>query len=128
MQDPGNHPTHQVSDADKAAVSKESREAAAAMAREAFEKRLQEISMGKNDYQMYQQYLHNIALQVAQLKEILSDISSRGKERVWLRNQSQGNLDDSKLVDGLSGERLVFKRRGYSGACRVVSYLLLVSL
>ena len=45
--------------------------------------------MGKNDYQVFQQYRSNIALQVAQLKEILSDITSRGKERVWLRNQSQ---------------------------------------
>eukprot|EP00428_Durinskia_dybowskii_P062357 CAMPEP_0170375242 /NCGR_PEP_ID=MMETSP0117_2-20130122/11058_1 /TAXON_ID=400756 /ORGANISM="Durinskia baltica, Strain CSIRO CS-38" /LENGTH=1559 /DNA_ID=CAMNT_0010630307 /DNA_START=124 /DNA_END=4803 /DNA_ORIENTATION=+ len=114
MQDPGNHPTHQISDADKAAVSKESKEAAAAMGKAAFEKRLEEIAMGKTDYQVYQQYRQNIALQVTQLREILNDISSRGKERVWLRNQSQGNLDDSKLVDGLSGERLVFKRRGFS--------------
>jgi hypothetical protein len=106
---------HQVSDADKAAVSKESRDAAAAMAKKAFEARLDEIAMGKNDYQLYQMYRNTIAPQVAQLKEILADISSRGKERVWLRNQSQGNLDDSKLVDGLSGDRLVFKRRGYSG-------------
>lgn len=84
------------------------------MAKQAFEERLREISMGKNDYAVFQQYRSNISLQVAQLKEILNDITSRGKERVWLRNQSQGNLDDSKLVDGLSGERLVFKRRGYS--------------
>lgn len=84
------------------------------MAKQAFEERLREISMGKNDYAVFQQYRSNIALQVAQLKEILNDVTSRGKERVWLRNQAQGNLDDSKLVDGLSGERLVFKRRGYS--------------
>lgn len=109
---------HQVSEADKAAVSRESREAAAAMAKAAFEARLQEIAMGKNDYQMYQHYRQSVALQVAQLKEILAELSSRGKERVWLRNQSQGNLDDSKLVDGLSGDRLVFKRRGYSGNVR----------
>ena len=122
LADPGNHPTHQVSDEDKAAVSQESRDAAAAMGKEAFEKRLAEISMGKTDYQMYQRYLHSIALQVAQLKEILSEISSRGRERVWLRNQSQGNLDDSRLVDGLSGERLVFKRRGYSGTIHISDY------
>ena len=58
------------------------------------------------------------------------------QERVWLRNQNQGELDDSKLVDGLTGDRwerefwilkymlkhniitmlfrLVFKRRGYA--------------
>lgn len=29
-----------------------------------------------------------------------------------MRNQSSGELDDAKIVDGLSGEKLVFKRRG----------------
>jgi hypothetical protein len=29
-----------------------------------------------------------------------------------LRHQTHGDLDDSKLVDGLTGDRLVFKRRG----------------
>ena len=30
-----------------------------------------------------------------------------------MRHQSHGDLDDSKLVDGLTGDRLVFKRRGF---------------
>jgi hypothetical protein len=84
------------------------------MANEAFEKRLDDIAMGSNDYKLYQHYLQNISLQTVQLREILREILNRGKERVWLRNQSQGNLDDSKLVDGLSGERMIFKKRGYS--------------
>lgn len=30
----------------------------------------------------------------------------------WLRNQNHGELDDMKLVDGVTGETLVYKRRG----------------
>jgi hypothetical protein len=43
---------------------------------------------------------------------ILQGIDARGKERVWLRNQTDGDLDDSKLVDGLTGETAIYKRRG----------------
>ena len=32
--------------------------------------------------------------------------------RIWLRNQTSGDLDDAKLVDGVSGERNIYKRRG----------------
>lgn len=49
---------------------------------------------------------------MAQLRTIIDEFSRRSKERVWLRNQSSGELDDSKIVDGLAGEKLVFKRRG----------------
>lgn len=34
------------------------------------------------------------------------------KEREWLKHQTFGELDDSKLVDGMTGERNVYKRRG----------------
>ena len=46
----GGHPVHQVSDADKAAVSAESRAAAAEMAKEALAARLEEIDMSARDY------------------------------------------------------------------------------
>jgi hypothetical protein len=57
--------------------------------------------------------------QVSQLRTIIDEFSRRSKERVWLRNQSSGELDDAKIVDGLAGERLVFKRRGISGDSQV---------
>ena len=43
---------------------------------------------------------------------ILESIENRDKERVWLRHQTQGELDETKLIDGLTGDRLIFKRRG----------------
>lgn len=54
-----------------------------------------------------------------QLKTIIEEFSLRSKERVWLRNQSSGELDDAKIIDGLSGEKLVFKRRGIANDSQV---------
>jgi hypothetical protein len=42
----------------------------------------------------------------------MEELARRAKERVWLKNQSSGELDDAKLVDGLAGDRLVYKKRG----------------
>ena len=50
-----------------------------------------------------------------QLKDMLMELLRRKKERVWLRNQSHGDLDDAKIIDGLAGEKLIFKRRGDEG-------------
>lgn len=37
---------------------------------------------------------------------------AKGKERQWLRNQALGELDDAKIIDGLTGEKAIYKRRG----------------
>jgi hypothetical protein len=50
--------------------------------------------------------------QVRQLRTVLEALRTKASERVWLRNQASGELDDSRLLDGAAGERLVFRRRG----------------
>lgn len=37
---------------------------------------------------------------------------AKGKERQWLKNQAMGDLDDAKIIDGLTGEKTIYKRRG----------------
>lgn len=37
---------------------------------------------------------------------------AKGKERQWLKNQAMGELDDAKIIDGLTGEKSIYKRRG----------------
>lgn len=39
-------------------------------------------------------------------------MQAKSKEREWLRNQTYGDLDEAKLIEGLAGEKAVFKRRG----------------
>jgi von Willebrand factor A domain-containing protein 8 len=41
-----------------------------------------------------------------------SDLSAKEEERVWVKRQTDGELDDSRLTEGLTGEAAVYKRRG----------------
>ena len=61
---------------------------------------------------MYQEVLSTVEPQVAQLQSILRQAKDKKSERIWLRNRSDGELDDTRLVEGIAGERLVFKKRG----------------
>lgn len=39
-------------------------------------------------------------------------LKAKGKERQWLKHQAMGELDDTKIIDGLTGEKAIYKRRG----------------
>jgi hypothetical protein len=45
-------------------------------------------------------------------ENVLEAAQAKSKERVWLKQRSQGELDDSKLVDGIAGETRIYKARG----------------
>jgi len=105
------HKVHQVSDKDKE-ISAEAKARAAAMGKEAFEKRMKDIKMGKQEFENYEYIRNKVQQQANQLRQMLEELNVRSQERIWLKNQTHGELDDAKLVDGLTGDRLVFKRRG----------------
>jgi translation elongation factor EF-G len=63
-------------------------------------------------WKMYKEVLSTVEPQVAQLQSILRQAKDKKLERIWLRNRSDGELDDTRLVEGVAGERLVFKKRG----------------
>ena len=37
---------------------------------------------------------------------------AKSKERVWLRNQVSGDFDDTRLIENVTGEKAIYKRRG----------------
>lgn len=41
-----------------------------------------------------------------------TDLAAKEEERVWVKRQTDGELDDSRLTEGLTGEATVYKRRG----------------
>ena len=41
-----------------------------------------------------------------------ADLSVRKEERVWVKRQTDGELDDMRLTEGLTGESAVYKHRG----------------
>uniref|UniRef100_A0A1I8FUD4 von Willebrand factor A domain-containing protein 8 n=1 Tax=Macrostomum lignano TaxID=282301 RepID=A0A1I8FUD4_9PLAT len=107
--DAGHH-VYQVPDEIKRAVPPEISEAAREMARKAWRERLREIEMSEHDGELYDTYLRRVRPQVSSLRAMLQSLEAKGKERDWLRHQ--GDLDDGKLVEGLVGERAVYRRRG----------------
>ena len=44
--------------------------------------------------------------------DLCADLAAREEERVWVKRQTDGELDDSRLTEGLTGEATVYKRRG----------------
>ena len=49
---------------------------------------------------------------VSQIFALDVDLAAREEERVWVKRQTDGELDDSRLTEGLTGESTVYKRRG----------------
>jgi hypothetical protein len=46
------------------------------------------------------------------LRGILDSFVSKSSERGWLKRQSYGEIDDAKLIDGITGDKYIYKRRG----------------
>lgn len=85
--------------------------AAREMGRKAFEEKLKEIGMSGYDATLYGQFSNSVASQVQSLRVILGTLQAKNKERQWARHQTSGELDDSKLIDGLLGEKTIFRKR-----------------
>ncbi|KAJ3011525.1 UNVERIFIED_CONTAM: hypothetical protein HDU68_001637, partial [Siphonaria sp. JEL0065] len=110
-QDSG-HQVHQLSDAEKAQVPAHVLEAARKMGKEVLSKRLSEINMSAFEAEMYSQCYEAVKEDIQRLKIVLEGTKSKEKERVWVKNQTVGELDDAKLVEGIIGETTIYKTRG----------------
>lgn len=106
------HPVYQVSEVEKDAVPEDVKRAAREMAQKAFQQRLKEIQMSEYDAATYERFSSAVQRQVHALRIILDNLQAKGKERQWLRHQATGELDDAKIIDGLAGEKSIYKRRG----------------
>jgi hypothetical protein len=70
------------------------------------------MQMKISEIDTFENILENIKLQVSELRAILSSIETKSQERTWINNQSTGDFDDKKLVEGVVGEQLIYKKRG----------------
>lgn len=61
--------------------------------------------MSSVDFERYQAARAAVALHIQQLRTVFESAEAKCKERVWFHNQSAGDLDDRKLVDGVLGEK-----------------------
>lgn len=105
------HDVHQVSQAEKDAVPEEVRRAAREMAQKAFKERLRQIKMSEYDASLYEKLAKSVESQVRALRGIINTLQAKGKERQWLRHRTAGELDDMKLIEGLAGEKNIYRQR-----------------
>lgn len=105
------HKVHQLSDAEKDDIPEHVKEAAREMNRKAFEEKLKEIKMSKYDHSIYQQFSNPVRKQVQQLRIVLNSLQAKSKERHWQKHQTTGELDDNKLIEGITGERNIYRKR-----------------
>jgi hypothetical protein len=67
--------------------------------------------MSAEQEQLFSELYKNIQSQIQQLRIVLELIEAKEKERVWIRNQNDGELDETKLVEGVTGETALYKKR-----------------
>ncbi|KAG7197989.1 hypothetical protein KM043_016215 [Ampulex compressa] len=105
------HTVHQLSDEEKNAVPEHVKKAAREMGQRAFKQRLRDIKMSEYDHNVYSQFSDAVKKQVQALRVILGTLQAKSNERQWCRHQTSGELDDTKLIEGLTGERTIYRRR-----------------
>ncbi|XP_032686011.1 von Willebrand factor A domain-containing protein 8 [Odontomachus brunneus] len=105
------HTVHQLSDEEKNAVPEHIKKAAREMGLRAFKQRLKDIRMSEYDHKLYSQFSDAVYNQVQALRVILGTLQAKSNERQWCRHQTSGELDDTKLIEGLTGEKTIYRRR-----------------
>lgn len=108
--DKGN-PIYQVPETIKKQVSEESKKLAREIALRAYKKRLEEINMTEQEMATFMKFYENVKFQIEELKEILNSLKSKEKEKTWVKNLSSGELDENKIVEGIIGEKNIYKKR-----------------
>ncbi|KZT08123.1 uncharacterized protein LAESUDRAFT_649814 [Laetiporus sulphureus 93-53] len=105
------HDINQVSDELKQDVPEHIKEQAREMARQELARRLEELDMSPGEAKGYGALLTAVEAHISQLHDLLENLAAKEEERVWVKRQTDGELDDSRLTEGLTGEATVYKRR-----------------
>jgi hypothetical protein len=63
----------------------------------ALSKKLQEEDLDEKEAATFEGFLKETIAEVHQLKVILQGLEAKEKERSWIRHQSSGDLDESKV-------------------------------
>ncbi|GAA5962669.1 hypothetical protein JCM21900_006763 [Sporobolomyces salmonicolor] len=106
------HDVKQIPDSLKADVPDEIKDRARDMARKELAEKLAEIDLSSAQSQIYSRFHDAVSAHVQSLVSFLENLEAKEEERVWLKRQSDGELDESRLSEGLTGEATVYKRRG----------------
>lgn len=125
------HDIRQIPDSLKAQVPDEISDRAREMARKELAQKLAEVDITSSQSSTYSRYYDTVSANIQSLVSFLEstsdffctqslaspdrslpDLEAKEEERVWLARQTDGDLDESRITEGLTGESTVYKRRG----------------
>uniref|UniRef100_F1KQG7 VWFA domain-containing protein n=1 Tax=Ascaris suum TaxID=6253 RepID=F1KQG7_ASCSU len=105
------HNVHQLPQSAKDAVPEHILKKAREIAMSEYKKRLHAIEMSEHDAKTYNELYARIEKQSRTLRTVIDSLEAKEKERQWVRHQTTGDLDDAKLVEGVTGEKTIYRRR-----------------
>ena len=97
-----------LSEEEKAALPADYYEEAKQLALNAYTHRLQELELAPHDARKWELLLKAVAAPVGRMRVALASRGAKEKERVWQKQQTSGELDDGRIVDGVAGERNIY--------------------
>uniref|UniRef100_A0A915CPU8 VWFA domain-containing protein n=1 Tax=Ditylenchus dipsaci TaxID=166011 RepID=A0A915CPU8_9BILA len=105
------HDVHQLPNSAKQQVPDHILKKAREISKMEYAKKLKEIDMSEYDADAYNELNNKISKQVKVFKSILDSLEAREHERQWAKHQTSGDLDDGKLIEGMTGEKAIYRRR-----------------
>lgn len=96
----------QLTEEEEKALEQVKKRAEVVAERHATKKSLEDLGTEEYDHA-----LEAVSRQVRELRVVLEQQEAKDKEREWIPNQATGELDDNRLVDGVTGEKLIYRRR-----------------
>jgi MoxR-like ATPase len=73
---------------------------------------LKKLEMSEGEMEKYHEYRSAVSREIRELRVVLESLEAKKNERQWLSNKDMGDLDDRKLIDGLTGDRNIYRLRG----------------
>ncbi|TKR72344.1 hypothetical protein L596_019812 [Steinernema carpocapsae] len=105
------HDVHQMSQSAKDQVPEHILKKAREVAKAEYKKKLKEIDMSEYDSDAYNQLYKKVEKQATVLKNVIDSLEAQEKERQWVKHQMSGDFDDGKLIEGMTGEKAIYRRR-----------------
>ncbi|CAF3863180.1 unnamed protein product [Adineta steineri] len=105
------HQVYQVPDDVKAAVPEHIRKAAKELGQKVFKERLKEIEMSEYEHEVYEKYINKISSEIKMLRSIIESLEAKSHDRQWVRHRTTGDWDERKLIEGIIGEKSIYKYR-----------------
>jgi len=67
--------------------------------------------MSEYDANAYNDFYKRIGKQVKMLRTIIESLEAKEHERQWAKHQMSGDLDEAKLIEGVTGEKNIYRKR-----------------